>query len=125
MVPGPFFHSRPLDEVRKGTYAMSLKGKSKKLLLRGDYYNVPSPVGDVKVNAEVWLHVQIRVDPKDNDADTGGEGRGDDVLGRQLEELVARLTELLGSAKKATATEERIVQIELFEGLAPGRDVEE
>lgn len=93
-----------------------LKGKAKKILLSGEYFNVPTPVGVARVAFEVTAHVQVRVDPQGDDVTPGSESGRDD-LQRRLNEVVERLGEIIAVAKKATPSEERLAQIELFEGL--------
>lgn len=96
----------------------SAKGKSRRVLLRGSYFNVPAPWGVVRANCEVWLHVQVRVDQEDNDASSWDQSGGDDVPG-VLEQIADRIAGLVESATPAAAPLERIAQIELFEGLDP------
>lgn len=103
------------------------KGKVKKTLLRGVYYNVPSPVGTVKANIEVYLHVQIRVDPDDQDDRDGrsseGGNDGSDIRGIDgleqsvLDAIAERIGQLVESATPASASLEKVAQAELFEGL--------
>lgn len=95
---------------------MRLKARKKSILLSGEYYNVPTPVGVARVSFEVTAHVEVRVDTEGHDADTGRESGGDD-LQRRLDETVERLNQIIAVAKTATASEARVAQIELFEGL--------
>lgn len=97
------------------------KGRAKRLLMSGEYFNVPTPYGVAYANLEVWLDVQVRVDQDCEDDRHGGPGEGgddrDNLLRGRIKELAERLADIYQSAKKATATEERVAQIELFESL--------
>lgn len=101
------------------------KGKVKKTLLRGVYYNVPSPWGTVKANVEVWLHVQVRVGADgENDRERGSGESGDhgpDLVGELIEEqlvgIAERIGQLVETATPSGASLEKVAQAELFEGL--------
>lgn len=105
----------------------SKKGKERKLLLRGVYYNVPSPWGAVKANCEVWLHVKVWVDTDGQDHGERGscKGRddGSDVFGGNgeiesvLQGIAQRLGDIIETSTPPAPTLERIAQVELFEGL--------
>lgn len=125
MLPSFFFPYDLLTGGEKMATHHSNKGKVSRKLLRGCYYNVPSPWGTVQANVEVYLHVQVRVDQDGEDHGERGSGQsGDDrydVPGIDGDEvcraIAGRIADLVESATPASAPLERIAQCELFEGL--------
>lgn len=96
------------------------KGKVKKSLLRGVYYNVPSPWGTVKANVEVWLACQVWLDPQGDAEHWPDEVGGDDLRGvivQELDKIAERIAQLVESASPTSASLEKVAQAELFEGL--------
>lgn len=94
--------------------------RARRRLLGGEYFNVPTAVGPLHVQMEVELEFKVRLGTYSGDQGSGNPDAWADVerkLRGELDEVANRCATLLAQAAPKGASAERIVQIELFEGL--------
>lgn len=98
--------------------------RAKRVLLSGQYFNVPTASGPRAVQLELSLEFQARLGTYHQDHRDGGTGESRDdwadlerELRERLGEVVERSCAIFAEAAPKGPSAERIAQIELFEGL--------
>lgn len=100
--------------------------RAKRILMSGQYFNVPTARGPVAVEIELSLEFKARLGKDYQDHGDRGTGEGGDDwadLERELRERLTAICErscaIFAEAAPKGASAERLAQIELFEGMEP------